>query len=184
LQAALNLAPGVLLFIAFLLTYKFVPRREVDWRAALPGAVLATVLLLAARPLFTGYVEGFADYNLIYGSLGVLVVLIIWTWIMAMILLFGGEVVAHIQMMLIEGLSAEEVERRHKLRSPIRKAEMKELLLQEERARPVYPAYEEQYYVWSKVAEEERRAGLLRRGLLAAGALLGALLLLWKVTRR
>ena len=127
----INLIPAVLLLLAFFTIYRFVPRRSVSWKAALPGAILATVLFVVGRPVFTGYVNSFADYHLIYGSLAVLIILVFWIWLVSVFLLLGGELVAHIQDMLIEGKTAEEVEQKHELRSPYSTLErVKELLSQ------------------------------------------------------
>ncbi len=116
------LLPVLLLLVAFFLTYRFVPRRRPDWRAALAGAVLATLLFEAAPPLFLLYIGNFGQYNLIYGSIALPVILIIWTWLVALILLIGGELASHIQALLIDKQPAAEVARRHKARSPDRSA--------------------------------------------------------------
>lgn len=120
LQIMAATIPALMLLASFFLIYRFVPRRRVSGRAALGGAGLATLLFLAARPLFLGYVEWFANYTLIYGSITILIVLILWAWVVAMILLLGGEVAAHIQAMWIEGKPARLVERRHELRAPVK----------------------------------------------------------------
>lgn len=117
-QITLEAVPALLLLIAFFLLFRFVPHCWVDWRAALSGAGLAALLVLVARPVFLTYVEQFASYNLIYGSLAIVIILVIWAWIVAMIIIFGGEFVSHIQAIMLEGQPAEEVERRHKRRSP------------------------------------------------------------------
>lgn len=113
------LLPLILLVLAFFLTYRYVPRRNVSHRAALTGAITATVLFVAARPLFLSYLNRFGEYNLIYGSLTFLIILVLWAWLVAIILLLGGHVAAHTQKVLIEGQPADEVERRHELRSPV-----------------------------------------------------------------
>jgi membrane protein len=110
--------PIALLFLAFFLSYRFVPRRRTDWQAALMGSSVAIILFLLARFLFLYYVRRLGDYDVIYGSLGIAVVLLIWAWIVANILILGGEVTSHTQEMLIEGKPAEEVERGHLVRSP------------------------------------------------------------------
>jgi membrane protein len=95
-----------------------VPRYRTDWRAAAAGAVLAALLILVARPVFLTYVWQFASYNLIYGSLAIVIILIIWAWIVAGITIFGGEVVSHIQTIMLEREPAEDAERRRKWWSP------------------------------------------------------------------
>lgn len=117
-QLVTELVPAVLLLLAFFLTYKFIPRRNVDWRAALLGAGLATSLFIVARPLFTFYLRRFANYNLIYGSLAIVIILVLWAWIVSAILLLGGEIVSHVQRMILEGQTPEEVERQHLRRAP------------------------------------------------------------------
>lgn len=88
------LIPAFLLLLALLLAYRFVPRARPHWLGAAIGAVVATGLFYAARPLFLAYVHHWARYNLIYGSLAGVVAAVLWTWIFGIILLFGGQVAA------------------------------------------------------------------------------------------
>lgn len=115
-RSLMAIVPGAMLVVAFFLVYRFVPRRRVAWQAAAAGSVLATALVLIARPLFLTYLRNFATYNLIYGSLAIVIVLVLWAWLVALIGLYGGEVVAHTQAMLIEGKSAAATARDHRLR--------------------------------------------------------------------
>jgi membrane protein len=115
--------PALLLLIALYLTYRVVPRRRVQVGAALAGAVLSTFLFMVARPLFLYYVQQLANYNLIYGSLAIVVILVLWTWLVANIFLFGGEVASLVKTVLLEGRSRSTVEERHRLRSPVRRLE-------------------------------------------------------------
>jgi membrane protein len=117
-QAVRWALPVLLLVLAFFLTYRYVPRRDVSHRAALIGALTATILFIAARPIFLSYLNRFDEYNLLYGSLTFLIILVLWAWLVAIILLLGGHVTAHVQKVLIEGQAASAVERRHELRSP------------------------------------------------------------------
>jgi membrane protein len=102
LEVLLGTIQTGLLLATFFLIYRFVPRPRVAGRAALGGSVLATLLFLGARPLFLSYVEQFANYNLIYGSLTLIIILMLWAWVVAMILLIGGELAWHVQTMLID----------------------------------------------------------------------------------
>lgn len=87
------------------LLYRFVPRRRPDWQAALVGAGVAAALVLLARPLFIYYVQRFGDYNIIYGSLAIVVILIFWAFIVAAITILGGEIASHVQAEYYGGLS-------------------------------------------------------------------------------
>jgi membrane protein len=106
----IDLVPVVLLFISFFLIYRFVPRRDVDNRAALAGAGVALVIFLIARPLFLGYINDLADYTLVYGSMAIVVILLFWVWISSMIILYGGEFTAEVQKIIIDGQDPEEEE--------------------------------------------------------------------------
>jgi membrane protein len=109
--------PFLLLVLAFFLLYRIAPRTRVHTMAALAGTATAAVLFVAARSLFLTYILDFANYNVIYGSLAILITLVFWTWVAAIVILYGGEVASHTQMMLVEGMSADEVEERHRERS-------------------------------------------------------------------
>jgi len=113
-----RIIPTGFTFTAYFLIYQYVPRRRVKSRAAAGGAGLATVLFVTAQPLFLRYVENFAHYNLVYGSLAIVIALVFWSWIAAVILLFGGEMAAHIQTMVLERKPPEVIEQQHIERSP------------------------------------------------------------------
>jgi membrane protein len=66
--------------------------RWVSW-----GAVLATVLWIGASLLFSVYVANFGSYNETYGALGAVVVLLMWFWISAFIVLIGAELNAEME---------------------------------------------------------------------------------------
>jgi len=84
--------PWLLITLAFLIIYRFLSARKVTWRMALPGAIIAgfiwTILLL----IFSWYTANFANYSVLYGSLGGLVLLMLWFNYSAMILLLGAEI--------------------------------------------------------------------------------------------
>lgn len=61
-------------------------------RAILPGAVLSTLSWLAASVLYSFYAESFSNYDLIYGTLGAVVVLLIWLYLTALTLILGAEI--------------------------------------------------------------------------------------------
>jgi membrane protein len=106
-----------LLVTAFFLIYRFVPRGEGHTKSAAAGAVTATALFMISNPIFQYYIERFGSVNVVYGSLAILVIVMIWIYIVCLITLFGAEVAAHTEEMVFRGSSAEEVGRRHNERS-------------------------------------------------------------------
>jgi membrane protein len=54
-----------------------------------PGAILATVLWMLATALFAWYIRNITNYNVIYGSVGTSMALLIWMYLLAAIALFG-----------------------------------------------------------------------------------------------
>lgn len=75
------------------------PRR---WRFVTPGAVVALVVWLAISGAFAFYTAHFGSFNKTWGSLAAVIVMLIWLWLSALALLFGGEVNAEAERDLPE----------------------------------------------------------------------------------
>jgi membrane protein len=75
----------------------FGPDADQDWAWISPGAVLATALWLLASLAFKFYLANFADYNATYGSLGGVIVLMLWFYITGTAILVGAEMNAEIE---------------------------------------------------------------------------------------
>jgi membrane protein len=71
--------------------YYFGPYREQRWRYVWPGATLATALWLLATSGFAWYVRHIGHYNLMYGSIGAGIALLVWMYLVSVIALFGCE---------------------------------------------------------------------------------------------
>jgi membrane protein len=103
-----------LLVIAFFALYTVVPHGERNARAALIGAIAATVLVLIVRAIFVAVLDRlWASFELIYGPLTLAALLLTWGWFLGLIILFGGSLASHVKVMVIEGRSPSEAERRH-----------------------------------------------------------------------
>jgi membrane protein len=84
-----------LVFLMFLVMYKFVPTTRTSWRAAFWAAVAAALLSYLATRLFSWYLTlGFGNYEGVYGSLGAIVALMFLIYILAAITLFGAHLAA------------------------------------------------------------------------------------------
>jgi membrane protein len=81
----------LLILAVFLLLYKLIPNTRTYWRYIWPGALLAAVLFEIARTLFIFYLEYFANYQLIYGSIASIIVLLVWIYYSAFIMILGAE---------------------------------------------------------------------------------------------
>lgn len=84
--------PFIVSFTIFTLVYRFVPVVPVRLRDIWPGALVAALAFEIAKQGFTFYVANFANYNAIYGSLGAVVVFLVFVYLAANILLFGAEI--------------------------------------------------------------------------------------------
>jgi membrane protein len=67
-----------------------VPRTQ-PWHRVLPGSALATVLWFVSTVLFGVYLRRFGHYDVIYGSVGTAIALLIWLYIVSMVVLIGAE---------------------------------------------------------------------------------------------
>lgn len=81
-------------FVLFAIIYKAFPFARVTYRQVWAGALLASILWEVAKVLFVYYLLNFARLSLIYGSVGAVIVLLLWGFITATILLFGAEMSA------------------------------------------------------------------------------------------
>jgi membrane protein len=82
------IALGGVVFTASVLYYVG-PYRKQRVRSVIPGALLATVCWLIATSGFSWYVRNIADYNLMYGSIGAAIALMVWMYVLAIIALVG-----------------------------------------------------------------------------------------------
>ena len=73
-----------------LIYHNAVPRTQ-PWHSVLPGAVLATAMWLISTALFGWYLQHYADYSVIYGSLGLGIALLVWMYLISLVVLIGAE---------------------------------------------------------------------------------------------
>ena len=73
-----------------LIYHNAVPRTQ-PWHTVLPGAVLATALWLLSTAGFGWYLQHYANYSIIYGSLGVAIALLVWMYLISLVILIGAE---------------------------------------------------------------------------------------------
>lgn len=85
----------ILSFVAnlaiFLTLYKVLPNTRTHWRYIWPGALLAALLFEGGKYLFVLYLYNFATFSAVYGSIGSVIVLLLWAYVSAFILILGAE---------------------------------------------------------------------------------------------
>jgi membrane protein len=83
---------------ALAVLYRYGPSRaEPRWRWVSWGAAAATLLWIVGSLLFSWYVTNFGSYNETYGSVGAVVILMMWFWLSAYIVLLGAELNAEME---------------------------------------------------------------------------------------
>ena len=91
--------PGFAIFLMFVNLYRWVPNTKVRWREAAAGAVIASLGWEIANTTLSWYLTGaWARYQLIYGSLGTAVALLLWVYVSSAIVLFGAHLSANIAL--------------------------------------------------------------------------------------
>ncbi len=93
----------VMLMLVVALLYYVTPDVEQEFRFITPGSVLAVLVWILASIAFGIYVQNFADYNATYGSIGAIIVLLLYLYISSAVLLFGAELNAVIEHASVEG---------------------------------------------------------------------------------
>lgn len=91
-------AVSALIFWAYLvMLYRFAPNDDgLRWRGALLGGLVGVVGWLIVANAFRVYVDNFASYNRVYGSLGVVVIFLVFLYLTGLTILIGGETSAEL----------------------------------------------------------------------------------------
>jgi membrane protein len=86
-----------LITLAIAVVYYVAPDVEQEFRFITPGATLAVIVWVLSSLGFNYYLSNFADYSVMYGSIGTIIALLLYFFISAAVLLFGAEVNAVIE---------------------------------------------------------------------------------------
>lgn len=109
--------PIVLLFIlmAFSLIYYFAPDlKDQDWKWVSPGSVIGVALWLLVSFAFRLYLHFFDSYSATYGSLGALIIMMLWFYLTGAAILIGGEINSEIENAAAEAGEPDAKERGEK----------------------------------------------------------------------
>jgi len=79
-------------FLTLSLLYRVAPNFKYKFRFVFPGALLAILLFIATSVCFSFYVENMGNYSVLYGSLGAIIVLMLWLFMCSISLILGAEI--------------------------------------------------------------------------------------------
>jgi membrane protein len=83
----------VLVLLAFALLYNFAPNHDAfQWKWITPGAVVGVILWVLVSAAFRLYLSYFDSYAATYGSLGAMIILLLWLYLTALVILLGGAI--------------------------------------------------------------------------------------------
>ncbi len=91
-QLYLRIGALLSIWFMFLLIYRYLPFRKIQWRTALVAATFTALFIELLKQAFAWYITGFADYRSAYANLANLFVVILWVYYSAVIFIIGGEV--------------------------------------------------------------------------------------------
>lgn len=97
-----TLVSVTLTMIAFTFLYMTVPNRDVDWRDAAWGGLVAAIAFEIAKRGFGEFIQQFPTYSRIYGALAALPLFLVWIYLSWMITLVGALIVAALPVVKYE----------------------------------------------------------------------------------
>ena len=114
-QAALDLTHDAsfwvmiaFIFVFLMLFNRVVPNLHLKFQEVWPGALFSLVAWLLVSWAFSFYVDNMANYSVLYGSLGAIIVLMLWLYIVSMILLMGPQLNHTLVIMRLYRMEAEK----------------------------------------------------------------------------
>ncbi len=97
---------GLLMMLLWAVLYYALPDVEQEFKFITPGSVMGVIVWVIASWGFSLYVSSFGKYEATYGSVGGIIVMLLWMWISSVVLLLGAEVNAVIEHKSEEGKRA------------------------------------------------------------------------------
>ncbi|MFA6083938.1 YihY/virulence factor BrkB family protein [Mucilaginibacter sp.] len=88
----------IIFFVSVCILYRYGPSNKQKWKFINPGSILATSLAILTSIGFTYYTNNFSSYNKVYGTIGTLIVVMIYLYLNSLILLIGFELNASVDL--------------------------------------------------------------------------------------
>lgn len=88
----------LIMVIIFAAIYYFIPCRKLSWKEVLPGGIFTSIGWIVCSEAFSYYVNNFSNYSRLYGSIGAVIILMTWLFLISVLLLLGGEINATLSL--------------------------------------------------------------------------------------
>jgi len=84
----------VILIMVFIFSsiYHYTPCRRLSFKEVLPGGVFTSIGWIIFSEIFSYYVNNFSNYSMLYGSIGAVIILMTWLFLISVLILIGGEI--------------------------------------------------------------------------------------------
>ena len=92
--ASSHAASFLLSFFILVAVYRLIPYKAPAWRDIVPGALLAGLLFELGKAAFVVYIDNASRFEAVYGPVSSVIVLLLWLYFSARVLLYGAEVIA------------------------------------------------------------------------------------------
>lgn len=86
------LLPLGVMLVVFMFFYRYAPNKKIRFRETIPGAVFSSLGWVVTSWAFSFYVNQFANLARTYGSIGGIIILLLWLYLSSMVILIGGEI--------------------------------------------------------------------------------------------
>lgn len=97
-----------LVYVMFVIIYYYTPAHKPKFQFFSAGATLATILFILSISGFNFYISNFSRYNALYGSIGALIIFLLWFYLISYVLIIGYELNASIAYALNEKVSKKD----------------------------------------------------------------------------
>ncbi|HLQ74191.1 MAG TPA: YihY/virulence factor BrkB family protein [Bacillota bacterium] len=92
IQVTRWLASVTVMTVVLMMMYRFAPNKKIPFKHIIPGAVTTSLLWIIASLGFSFYIGNFANFSATYGSLGGMIILMIWFYLTGILLMVGAEI--------------------------------------------------------------------------------------------
>ncbi len=86
------LLPLGVMLVVFMFFYRYAPNKKIRFRETIPGAIFSSLGWVITSWAFSFYVNQFANFTRTYGSIGGIMILLVWLYLSSMVILIGGEI--------------------------------------------------------------------------------------------